>query len=170
MAQGRETNIPAEQSQTSEEAWLSTSHADTRRTSGSQVTPAEGSAPTFGLIWPITNRSVFAALRRGQRVRRGPLTVSFSDGSPAEPPRVAYAIGRKVGSAIERNRLRRRLRAIVRELAPQIRPGAYLIRVAPEAARLSHTELVTNVTEAIQAVNQVGRTTGSSRPQMTGFQ
>jgi ribonuclease P protein component len=83
---------------------------------------------------------------------------------------VAYAIGRKVGSAVERNRLRRRLRAIVRELAPQIRPGAYLIRVAPEAAQLSHTELVTNVTEAIQAVNQVGRTTGLSRHQMTGFQ
>src|SRR5216683_8128406 len=115
MAQGRETNIPAEQSQTSEEAWLSTSHADSRRTSRSQVTPVERSQPTLGLIWPVTSRSTFAALRRGRRVRRGPLTVSFKDGSPAEPPRVAYAIGRKVGSAVERNRLRRRLRAIVRQ-------------------------------------------------------
>jgi RNase P protein component len=44
---------------------------------------------------------------------------------------VAYAIGRKVGNAVERNRIRRQLRAIVRELAPHLRPGMYLIGIAP---------------------------------------
>lgn len=66
------------------------------------------------------------------------------DGST--PPRVAYSVGRRVGPAVVRNRVRRRLRAIVAEavrpsgeLAPG--PGAYLISVRPEAATLPFAAL-----------------------------
>jgi ribonuclease P protein component len=72
------------------------------------------------------------------------------------PPRVAYAIGRKVGGAVERNRLRRRLRAIVWQLAPSLRPGAYLIGVAPEVANFSVGELRTTVTRALEKVGGIG--------------
>jgi ribonuclease P protein component len=68
------------------------------------------------------------------------------------PPRVAYAIGRKVGGAVERNRLRRRLRGIVWQLAPLLRPGAYLIGVAPEGTHLSVGELRSTVTQALEKV------------------
>lgn len=68
------------------------------------------------------------------------------------PPRVAYAIGRKVGPAVRRNRLRRRLRAIVRGQAGRLAPGAYLIGAAPGAAELSFDELMTMFTEAVGAV------------------
>ena len=74
------------------------------------------------------------------------------------PPRVAYAIGRKVGGAVERNRLRRRLRAIVWQLAPSLRPGAYLIGVAPEGAHLSVGELRSTVTRAMDKVGGMGST------------
>ena len=51
--------------------------------------------------------------------------------APTDPPRVAYATGRAVGAAVVRNRVRRRLRAAVRDQAPLLRPGrAYLIRAA----------------------------------------
>jgi len=84
------------------------------------------------------------------------LTVTFVDTSPSEPPRVAYAIGSKVGGAVERNRLRRRLRAIVREVAPELRPGAYLITAAPAAAHLTFGELRTTVREILGATTDPG--------------
>ena len=58
------------------------------------------------------------------------------------PPRVAFAIGRPVGTAVARNRLRRRLRALCQAHATQFAPGhAYLIGAAPNAASATYGEL-----------------------------
>lgn len=63
-------------------------------------------------------------------------------GSHLEPPRVAFSVGRSVGDAVTRNRVRRRLRAAVREHAPHLVPGtAYLVRAAPPAAETPYAEL-----------------------------
>jgi ribonuclease P protein component len=80
------------------------------------------------------------------------VTVSFVNGNPAEPPRVAYAIGRKVGNAVERNRIRRQLREIVRGLAPQLRSGQYLIGVAPQSNPLRFGDLRLTVMRALDAI------------------
>lgn len=87
------------------------------------------------------------------RRRSGPVTVTFvpETHGTSTPPRVAYAIGRKVGSAVVRNRLRRRLRSIVYEVAAQLRPGAYLVGMAPAAAALPFEDLRNHVTTAILA-------------------
>lgn len=101
--------------------------------------------------------------RKGLRIRRGPVSVTFLPGDTGsvgnlvppdgpEPPRVAYAVGRRVGGAVRRNRLRRRLRAVVADLAPKMRPGAYLVGAAPEAADLPFGELKAVVSRAIEAV------------------
>jgi ribonuclease P protein component len=91
--------------------------------------------------------------RAGRRVRRGPVSVTFVAGGSDEPPRVAYAVGRRVGSAVRRNRLRRRLRAVVADLAPEMRPGAYLVGAAPAAADLPYGELKAVVSQALRAVS-----------------
>ena len=59
------------------------------------------------------------------------------------PPRVAYAIGKRVGGAVERNRLRRRLRPIVSDLAAagSLAFGDYLIGARAEACSLSSADL-----------------------------
>lgn len=63
---------------------------------------------------------------------------------------MAYAVGRSVGGAVVRNRLRRRLRAVVFELRPQLRTGAYLVGAAPEAVSLPFGELKEMVSGALE--------------------
>ena len=48
-------------------------------------------------------------------------------------PHIGYAIGRQVGGAVERNRIKRQLRAIFGTRSGQLRPGWYLIGVTPKA-------------------------------------
>jgi ribonuclease P protein component len=147
-----EANISAEHPQAVQEARFSAPYGDPRRAGDLEGPPPEGPASPVGLIRPIRDRATFDALRSGRRVRSGALTVSFIEGNPAEPPRVAYAIGRKVGGAVERNRLRRRLRAVVREHASRLRPGAYLIAAAPMAARMPFGELQATLIKTLEAM------------------
>jgi len=60
--------------------------------------------------------------------------------------RVAYALNRSVGTAVVRNRLRRRLREVLRS-AP-LAPGAYLVSASVAATTLSRDELVEHVKRA----------------------
>ena len=149
-----ETDVPAEQPQARQEPRVPSPDVDARRAGHLEGSSAQGAPPAVGLIWRVRDRATFAALRRGRRVRNGPITISWVDGEPTQPPRVAFAIGRRVGHAIERNRLRRRLRAVVRTLAPNLGPGAYLIGAAPKAAHLPFEELRTTVSQACEALAQ----------------
>ena len=88
----------------------------------------------------------FSALARprehgGTRRRSGPVTVAFVPAAPGpdvSPPCVAFAISRKVGPAVVRNRLRRRLRDELEGLAraQRLPVGAYLVALTPAAAGL----------------------------------
>jgi ribonuclease P protein component len=92
--------------------------------------------------WRVRDRASFAALRRnGVRRRVGPLTVTrlAPERGGSAVPAVAYAIARPVGSAVTRNRLRRRLQAIVAEQS--LAPGTYLLSPGPEASTLAHQDL-----------------------------
>lgn len=61
---------------------------------------------------------------------------------PPCPPRVGYAVGRRVGGAVVRNRVRRRLRAGVHVHRAILVDGAtYLVSAQPEAARAESAEL-----------------------------
>ncbi len=67
-------------------------------------------------------------------------------------PRVAFAVGRKVGSAVARNRLRRRLRVLWRRAEPA--GGDYLVVAAPAAAGLSFDELGDRFGAALDRLEQ----------------
>ncbi|HEX3393921.1 MAG TPA: ribonuclease P protein component [Acidimicrobiales bacterium] len=103
----------------------------------------------------MSDRATFGRLRRSrQRARRGPVTVTWVQGDPTEPTRVAYTVGRRVGGAVVRNLVRRRLRSAIFEARGVLRPGPYLISAGPEAARASYGELRAAVTEALSAVTK----------------
>jgi ribonuclease P protein component len=67
-------------------------------------------------------------------------------GSSEEPPRVAYAVGRAVGNAVTRNRVRRKLRAATVENVELLQRGSgYLVRARPGAAATPTAELVSTI-------------------------
>ena len=74
-----------------------------------------------------------------------------TDGSPSVD--VAYVISRKVGNAVTRNQIRRRLRALVDNLNPQPVSGLYLIRCGYETGKLSYDELQHHLEQAIGRSN-----------------
>ena len=63
---------------------------------------------------------------------------------------MAYAINRQVGSAVVRNRLRRRLRAIMAEQAPSLPAGAYVVRTGPGGPSLGFDELKVAMSQALE--------------------
>jgi ribonuclease P protein component len=67
---------------------------------------------------------------------------------------VAFAVPRRVGIAVDRNKYRRRLRAIAREVVGELPPGAYLIGLGPGVRVVSFQELRRRVLEAMQRASR----------------
>lgn len=155
-----EANVPAEQPAASASTWLSSADVHASREKDPERAPAQGPGQAFGLIWRIRDRRTFEELRRrGRRARQGPLTVVFLPDSPTTnvgPPRVSYAIGKKLGGAVVRNRLKRRLRAVVNDVSRSdelpMPSGAYLMIPRSEAISMTHSELSTTVRGALERV------------------
>lgn len=109
-------------------------------------------------LWRVRDRETFLELRRhGRRARSGPITVTWLPGPPGTPPRLACSIGRHVGSAVVRNRVRRRIRSILAEAAPDLPPGTYLVGTGAAAADLTYGDLRHTVLTAIAALPDSGR-------------
>jgi ribonuclease P protein component len=84
-------------------------------------------------------------------------------GGPAEPPRVAFGIGRSVGGAVVRNRIRRRLRAGLRELqrTQRLPAGSYLLGGGVELAELPWVDLCSVLAEVVAAAADTASGTAS---------
>lgn len=153
-----EAHVPTQQPTSSQEARIPSTHGNPSRTTSSQGAPPQGPPSSVGLIWRLRERRAFAQLRRhGRRVRKGVVTVTaVVDLSSTHPPRLAFAISRKVGPAVTRNRLRRQVRAHLTELRKkdQFASGDYLVTIAPGGAELSRDEVITLVD---QCLNELGR-------------
>jgi ribonuclease P protein component len=109
-------------------------------------------------LWRITDRRAFQALReQGRRVHRGPLTVTWVAPSAGAntPPQAGFAVGRSAGGAVLRNRIRRRLRAALRELQAQGRlpAGTYLLGGGAELAELPWPALLELLAAALEEVS-----------------
>ena len=64
----------------------------------------------------LRQRADFLAVANGTRVNAGALTLQGRSREDLGPIRVGFTVTRKVGTATERNRIRRRLREAVRRI------------------------------------------------------
>jgi ribonuclease P protein component len=76
--------------------------------------------------------------------------VAFVQVTAPNGPLVGYAVGRRVATAVVRNRLRRRIRVVMRDMAAGLGEGAYLISAGSGATALSPDELRDSVAQAVR--------------------
>ena len=151
----READLPAEHSEAEEEARIPAADAHPSGTRGPQDASPSRPRPAVGLIWRVRGHASFRDLARAPVRRHGALSARLRPGDPAQPARVAYAVPRAVGGAVERNRLRRRLRAAVRDLEPELVPGgAYLLSAGPALMTTTATELRDALRTVLRAVGE----------------
>ena len=94
--------------------------------------------------------------RSGRRIARGPLVLHVPRGPRAgdlstSTSRVGFVISTKVGNAVARNRLRRRLREILRARPDRLPAGDLVVRALPGAAELPSARLAELVDEALNS-------------------
>lgn len=66
---------------------------------------------------------------------------------------IGYAIGKNIGSAVVRNRIRRRLRPLIAAEAANLAPGIYLLGVKNDrAALIAYDELRNDLQDVLAAV------------------
>ncbi len=103
----------------------------------------------------------FTATLRGARTARGDgmvvLHAALTDPTDGDPrvasPRVGFVVPRAVGPAVARNRVRRRLRHLLRDRLDRLPAGSRLVvRVLPAAASASSAQLAGALDRALARV------------------
>ena len=106
----------------------------------------------------LRRRADFEALGRQGTARSTPLLVLRWLRTDRAETRIGLSTPRTIGGAVQRNRVRRRLRTLMRErLAGRIGPGWDLLVIArPAAGEASHAELGAAI-DALLAKSEVGK-------------
>ncbi len=141
-----EAHLPAQQHQASSQARLPCSDVHPWRPRCPSSSSGKGTPQAECVIPSVTRHSSFAALRRdGRRVRSGPVSVIFAAVEP--DARLAFAIGKKFGTAVERNRARRRLRAAFNDVAAiqELPAGAYQVSCSRAVLDTEYTRLTASL-------------------------
>jgi ribonuclease P protein component len=75
-------------------------------------------------------------------------------GPVAEPARVGFVVNKAVGNAVLRNRVHRRLRAVMAAQLPNLPAGSLtVVRALPASASSSYDELVDDVHGALRRLD-----------------
>jgi ribonuclease P protein component len=117
------------------------------------------------LIQRIRGRRAFDRLSRdGKRIRRPALWCSWCPDSSSTTTSVAFALGRALGPAVTRNRLRRRLRALLREADSnrELPGGMLLLGAKPLATELTFEALRLEFRSMLPALTSAPVSTGTS--------
>ena len=94
-------------------------------------------------------------------MRSHPLLAARILRTDLETTRFAMATGRVLGSAVVRNRIRRRIREVLRALEPNIQPGWDVLLIArPALIAADHETLVTTLRRQLARGGVLGGSNG----------
>ena len=104
----------------------------------------------------LRRRADFLAAASGAKAHATGFVLQSRDRGDQAPPRVGYTVSKKVGNAVERNRVRRRLREIVRlSVAGRMRAGRDYVLVGRRAALdLAFDRLIDDMSGALSRVHR----------------
>jgi ribonuclease P protein component len=110
--------------------------------------------------------TVRTGIRAGRPLVVGHLLVRDDELHRQEPPRVGFVVSRAVGPAVTRNRVKRRLRALMRGYLQSLPGGSLLVvRANAAAAHASHPDLAADLDSVISRLlrRQVRARVGNAR-------
>ena len=109
--------------------------------------------------------TVRTGTRAGRPLVVGHLLIQDDALNRREPPRVGFVVSRAVGPAVTRNRVKRRLRALMRGYLQSLPDGSLLVvRANAAAAHASHPDLAADLDSVISRLlrRQVGTRVGNA--------
>ena len=109
------------------------------------------------MIGRIQSRSAFARVRsEGTHVRFGLLSCTMVLDTTLSLPLVGYAFTRSFGNAVQRNRLRRQLRELVKTRSALMAPGLYVFGASPKASGRPAADLARDLDGLLAKVSRGG--------------
>jgi ribonuclease P protein component len=103
------------------------------------------------------NKEFRRVYRRGKSFGSHTLVLIYLQGSHPYK-KIGFAVGKKIGNAVVRNRVKRRLREAVTPLLPEIAPGCRLIFIArAPITDVSFREIETTVRRLVQKAGLLGK-------------
>ncbi len=159
----READLSTQQAGTQAASRLSRPHGNQRRPQGHQRAPrARPQAPVRLILAPrlqrLRQRADFIAAASGAKAHASGFVLQSRARGDLDPPRVGFTVSKKVGNAVERNRVRRRLREVVRlSGADRMQAGRDYVLVGRRAALdLAFDRLIDDMSGALSRVNRAG--------------
>lgn len=111
----------------------------------------------------LRRRAEFLAAAKGARAHAPAFVLQAADRADGAPARVGFTVTRKIGTAVERSRIRRRLRAASDRASLAARPGFDYVIVARRAAIDAEFEQLSRDIESA-----FGRVRSRQKPMTTG--
>lgn len=161
-----QADVPAEQPSPAQEARLPSSDAYPCGSRHHRRPPWQGSPAPRGLsdlidgdhlVLPASNRlrrsdDFSRAVRSGRRAaRRAVVLHQLAATGHTGPARVGFVVNKAVGNAVLRNRVHRRLRAVLATRLPDLPAGSLtVVRALPSSATASYDDLVADVDGALR--------------------
>jgi ribonuclease P protein component len=161
----READLSTEQAGTQTASRLSRPHGDQGRPQGHQRAPGARSQASVCLTFMtprlqrLRRRADFIATASGAKAHATGFVLQSRERRDQAPPRVGFTVSKKVGDAVERNRVRRRLREVVRLAGTErMRAGRDYVLVGRRAALdLAFDRLIDDMSVTLGRVHRGSR-------------
>ncbi len=135
-----QADVSAQEAASRERAWVPRPHEDRGRPARARDAARPGPEAALGLtvergpnlprLMMLSRPEDFALIAAGSVGRTHPLLVGRFLRTDRDQTRFGFATGKRLGGAVVRNRVRRRLREELRSMAPAFRPGWDILIIA----------------------------------------